>query len=1034
MRPKYYLKDMEFVIENYNYAKPFASFLPGIAGLSGKPLWAFYINRGQCMSSFGTDSKEGAIMEFYPANVAYRRTPIEGFRTFLKITTSNGRVKLYEPFKMNGTLYVSGHEFRIEEISKEHSIRCEVIYYTIPGEDFPALARELRIENNSSKAIDIEVLDGTPKISPFGMNEFFMKHMSRTIEAWMEVVGLKEKTPLYRLRVDAADVSETKYIESGNFYLSMVAGRQERPDIIVDPAIVFGDHSDLTIPGNFALPDFKVPIHQIDKNITPSAFSHCKLTLAAGRSARILSLMGYAASQGQLKTINRKMSASFFDKKREINKEEIRRLSGSVSVSSGVKEFDAYVGQTNLDNILRGGYPIVAGGKATYVFNRKHGDLERDYNHFVLKPVFYSQGNGNYRDTNQNRRLSVWLDPAVATKDIKDFYDLIQLDGYNPLVIKGDIFTIKDAKARNAIVKRYFNKESRRAVTSLLSAEFTINSLAGYAGSLKTRLEIERCFNDIIANSESRIDAEHGEGFWIDHWTYNLDLVQSYLGLFPERLKDILFCDTDYRFFDNAHMVKPRKDRIILQVTQKLRQYRSVHIDEEKKKIIDSRKTEKCWTRTGHGSGRVYTCSLAAKMLIVILNKIASLDRRGIGIEMEADKPGWCDSLNGLPGLLGSSLCETFELVRAMEFLKDSIEKFDGTCLNIPMEAASFLRELTAALAKDLSGGRKSGGDYWVRSNDLKEAYRARTRLGVSGKESRIHGGEITRFLSLGLEKLRKGIRRGYTKGIPYSYFINDRPGREKALPIFLEAAVHAFRVEKDMDKARKLYNSIRKSALFDRELRMYKLNAPLEKESLEIGRTRVFTPGWLENESIWLHMEYKFLLEMLKAGLYDEFYKDFKSALIPFQPPARYGRSILENSSFLAGSAFFDPELRGNGFVARLSGATAELLNMLLIMNLGHEPFKMKKGKLLFSPSPVLDRIFFASGSYTFNIFQKTSITYDNPKRKKTFGPGSVKPINYKLRYTNGKEVVIAACELPEPFSGDLRNGAIEFISIFLD
>ncbi|MCX5665682.1 MAG: cellobiose phosphorylase [Candidatus Omnitrophica bacterium] len=1033
MKPKYYLKDDEFVIENYNYAKPFSSFLPGIAGLSGKPLWAFYINRGQCMSSFGTDSKEGAIMEFYPANVAYRRTPIEGFRTFLKIKDNRGRVKLYEPFKVNGTLYVSPHEFRIEDISKEHSIKCEVIYYTIPGEDFPALARELRIENISSKAIDIEVLDGTPKISPFGMNEFFMKHMSRTIEAWMEVVGLKERTPLYRLRVDAADVSETKYIESGNFYLSMVAGRSERPGIIVDPAIIFGDHSNLTIPGKFALPGFKVPADQIDKNITPSAFSHCKLTLAAGRSARILSLMGYADSQAQLKTINRKMSTAFFDNKREINKEEIKRLSGSVSVSSGIKEFDAYVGQTNLDNILRGGYPIVAGGKTTYVFNRKHGDLERDYNHFVLKPVFYSQGNGNYRDTNQNRRLSVWLNPAVATKDIKDFYNLIQLDGYNPLVIKGDIFIVKDAKARKAIIKRYFTKESGRAIDSLLSVEFTINDLAGHAGSLRSRKDIERCFNDIIANSVSHIDAEHGEGFWIDHWTYNLDLVQSYLGVFPERSKDLLFCDTDYRFFDNAHVVKPRKDRIVRQKDKVVRQYRSVHIDEEKKCLIDSRKAEKRWVRTGHGKGSIYTCSLAAKMLIVILNKIASLDRRGIGIEMEADKPGWCDSLNGLPGLFGSSLCETFELLRAIEFLKDSLEDFEGVRLNIPAEAASFLRDLTAALKKDLSGG-KHGGNYWEISNDLKESYRARTRLGVSGKESRIRGDEITRFLSLCLEKLQKGIRRGYAKGIPYSYFINDIPGRERALPVFLEAAVHALKVEKSAARARELYKNVRKSALYDKELAMYKLNTPIGGESLEIGRTRVFTPGWLENESIWLHMEYKFLLEVLKAGLYDEFFKDFKSALIPFQPPARYGRSILENSSFIAGSVFFNPELRGNGFVARLSGATAEMLNILLVMNLGAQPFRMKAGSLVFAPEPILDKIFFTSGSYTFNIFQNTSITYNNPNRKKTFGPDSVKPVSYTLRYAKRpKEVVVAAGELPEPFSSDLRSGAIKTISITL-
>src|SRR3989344_1069318 len=106
----------------------------------------------------------------------------------------------------------------------------------------------------------------------------------------------------------------------------------------------------------------------------------------------------------------------------------------------------------------------------------------------------------------------------------------------------------------------------------------------------------------------------------------------------------------------------------------------------------------------------------------------------------------------------------------------------------------------------------------------------------------------------------------------------------------------------------------------------MYKDNAPLKSAPVEIGRARVFTPGWLENESVWLHMEYKYLLEMLKGGLHDEFFQDFKKALVPFQPAERYGRSVLENSSFIVSSVFPDPSYHGVGFVARLSGSTAEV------------------------------------------------------------------------------------------------------------
>ena len=60
----------------------------------------------------------------------------------------------------------------------------------------------------------------------------------------------------------------------------------------------------------------------------------------------------------------------------------------------------------------------------------------------------------------------------------------------------------------------------------------------------------------------------------------------------------------------------------------------------------------------------------------------------------------------------------------------------------------------------------------------------------------------------------------------------------------------------------------------------MYKVNADLSKETVDIGRTRIFPRGWLENESIWLHMEYKFMLELLRCGLYKEFYDNFENGL----------------------------------------------------------------------------------------------------------------------------------------------------------
>ena len=95
---QYHVKDAEFRIEQYSEARPFSNFLPGIAGPQGIPLWAFYVNRGQGIASFGVENKDHAIMQFFPANRSYEQTSLRGFRTFIKVIQKKDTV-FYEPFQ-----------------------------------------------------------------------------------------------------------------------------------------------------------------------------------------------------------------------------------------------------------------------------------------------------------------------------------------------------------------------------------------------------------------------------------------------------------------------------------------------------------------------------------------------------------------------------------------------------------------------------------------------------------------------------------------------------------------------------------------------------------------------------------------------------------------------------------------------------------------------------------------------------------------------------------------------------------------------
>ncbi len=43
-----------------------------------------------------------------------------------------------------------------------------------------------------------------------------------------------------------------------------------------------------------------------------------------------------------------------------------------------------------------------------------------------------------------------------------------------------------------------------------------------------------------MGRAEQHIEATFGEGYWIDHWTYNLDLIDTYLAVYPDRKHALL--------------------------------------------------------------------------------------------------------------------------------------------------------------------------------------------------------------------------------------------------------------------------------------------------------------------------------------------------------------------------------------------------------------------------------------------------------------------------------------------------------------
>lgn len=1101
-KPTYGLNEQgEFFIEHYNAAKPFSSFFPGIAGKMGIPLWAFYVNRGQCVCSMGIQDKDNPIMEFLPANWAYQKTSTQGFRTFIKLP-DNEAIPFYEPFQSHyrdrdisqtQSMRISPSHLILEERNNSLGLTFTVEYHSVPADRYAGLIRKLSIKNSSDSKIELEGLDGLPLIMPHGINNDNLKQIRRLMEAFVEVINYDRSAPMFKTKVKPADRPDVESLDAANFYLAFAGGSEGKKQIkpIVDPQKIFGSHADYSFPQTFIESNLdKLYEDQILENRLPSAMAPFRATLSPGETFTLTSIAGHTESQDALNNMLVRISNhEYMEQKIQASKDIVDELTQKNLVLSSDPVFDMYTRQNFLDNVLRGGFPYTFNGEkdksVLHLYSRKHGDLERDYNFFRVTPSYYSQGNGNFRDVNQNRRSDLFFNPDVRTDNLDQFVNLIQLDGFNPLVIKETSYRVKDGDAAKAVIQNHLSTEKADSIIDFMKDLHTPGELISHLEFLGIDFKgnVDSFLGDFLPVCHKSLDTDHAEGYWSDHWTYNLDLLHNYLSIYPEQAEYLLFEKSDYTYHDSSHTVLPRSDKYVIW-EGKTMQLDAVQFNKHKAALIESRIEDNDKMRVQFGSGPVYKTTLINKMLCLLTNKIASLDPSGIGVEMETDKPNWYDALNGLPGIMGSSLSEAIEVKRHAEYLLkliDATENVDRT-VAVFEELHEFMNTVQNLIADDIEGYA-----YWDQASSAKETFREKTVLGISGHDFDMGMDEVVAFLHACVKKINAGIKLSWDeKGeIPKTYFSHSVTDHEmikvheeggatsqktngrgfpcfKAnkfelipLPHFLEGPVHYLRSMPGKERAQSLVNNIRSSGLYDTELKMYKVNASLDDQPMEIGRARVFSPGWFENESVWLHMEYKYMLEMLRNQLYDDFYADFKHVFIPFLDAEKYGRSILENSSFLVTSANPDPGLHGAGFVARLSGATAEFIHILSEMTIGPQPFVVNdEGELTFRLEPALPswlfteeeqeltlktdtedkRISIPPHTFSFMFLSDILVTYTNDKKQHTYGGNGVKPVQWTLTDLKGEIHSANGAVLGNPYVQMIRNREIVRIEVELN
>jgi len=673
-----------------------------------------------------------------------------------------------------------------------------------------------------------------------------------------------------------------------------------------------------------------------------------------------------------------------------------------------------------------------------HLYSRRHGDAERDYNFFDLPACPLSSGVGNYRDICQNRRSDIWFYPEVWDREIRMFTSLLQADGYNPLGIKGyrwlleeDTDPIQLCPAKDVDAKAAFQK----LVTNPFLPGEVLSWSDHYAVDIPDRM---KWLDKLLNNCETTLVASgHEGGYWIDHWTYILDLLEAFNAVYPDKMLKVLTEQADIEwFFENANVVDRTKKYL-------RRKNGPLQLDT----IID----------TEDSPVPLPPVTVLGKLAGLLAIKAVSLDYQGRGIEMEAGRPGWNDAMNGLPGIFGSSTCEAVETLRLAKWLLNTLGEIPA--VDLPVEVARLIRKVVDDLGEDYS---------WDRSCGIREEFRSRVYSNTSDEILNVPGKEIKELIEGIVCRFERALedsidaesgllhtyyqhkpvdakdRKSDTDESKDSVFVDIQKFEFEPLPLFLEGQVHWLRVCSE-GQARKIYNKVQNSPLLDQKLQMYKLNECLHGCSPEIGRARTFSRGWFENESIWLHMSTKYLLELVNRGLYDEFYADAETMLVPFMNPKVYGRSITENSSFIASSDCPDPAARGRGFVARLSGTTAEFIHLWLLLTVGKKPFTIQESKLSFALNPVLPGNWFTEHPVTAQWQEKQInipkdafacsflgdilLVYHNPSRQNTYGIKAVHPDKYVL----DNSLEISASDLKGQIAEQIRQSQVKRIDVCL-
>ena len=332
--------------------------------------------------------------------------------------SSLGQSSSTAPSLPTRTMYIGQSEVQIQEVDHKHGIETNVTYFVLPDESYPALVRRTTVTNLRPEPLHLSFLDGLARMEPMGgkINNL-LKNQGFSLQASMGVYRPYNNSlsyPFYRLlRGPEHFAADPGAQQAGHFCLSVL--EDDEPSllpIVFDTNRIFGHDTSLLNPVRLRSHTIQ-SIVESDKQYgfakTSSAFAAVSgKTLEQGKSVSVASFYGTIPYMLGVPVIERRITMyGFVQFKQARSREVLKQMTSSVATRSSHFILDRHARQMLLDNVLRGGLPLMVGDvddaaklqnfdqdprlKVVHLFGRSDGDLERDYNELELDPLFYSQ-------------------------------------------------------------------------------------------------------------------------------------------------------------------------------------------------------------------------------------------------------------------------------------------------------------------------------------------------------------------------------------------------------------------------------------------------------------------------------------------------------------------------------------------------------------------------------------------------------------------------------------------------------------------